>query len=72
MGCTADDNCPATILCAFHYQVQGLAYGDMQSFGILDSAILKDESYSEEDRAQFSCDPKCDSDTDTRGFERLA
>ena len=36
MGCSADDNCPATLLCMFHYHVQALAYGELQSFGIDD------------------------------------
>ena len=53
MGCSADDNCPATLLCIFHYQVQGFAYGDSQPFGLLDPAILEDENYSEDERAQF-------------------
>lgn len=54
MGCSADDNCPATLLCAFHYYVQALAFGDLQSFGLLDPAILEDKSYSEDERAQFA------------------
>lgn len=54
MGCSADDKCPATLLCMLHYQVQGFAYGDMQSFGLLDPALLDDESLSEGERAQIA------------------
>lgn len=54
MGCPVDDDCPATLLCMFHYQVQGLAYGEMQSWGILEPAILDDTSYSEDQRAEFA------------------
>jgi hypothetical protein len=40
MGCLADDNCPATLLCVRHYWVQAEGYSDAESFGLLEGRKL--------------------------------
>ncbi len=44
MGCSADDRCPATLLCVRHYWVQAECYGDAEGFGLLEGVKLSCEA----------------------------
>lgn len=44
VGCSADDECPATLLCVRHFWVQAEGYGDAEGFGLFEGRKLSPEA----------------------------